>query len=92
MSRIGDTRSATIGFSARVGYTRVSTVAQTLDQQNEALTAAGVTKVFSDTLSGARDGWAEGRSTRGPCAHHSRARGIVTTSEIAGSVSCRRCR
>jgi DNA invertase Pin-like site-specific DNA recombinase len=34
---------------------RVSTVAQTLDQQNEALGAAGVTKTFSDTMSGARD-------------------------------------
>jgi len=33
----------------------VSTVAQTLDQQNAALTAAGVTKTFSDTMSGARD-------------------------------------
>ncbi|MGZ3382689.1 MAG: recombinase family protein [Isosphaeraceae bacterium] len=40
---------------ARVGYTRVSTVAQTLDQQNAALEAAGVTKTFSDTMSGARD-------------------------------------
>ena len=40
---------------ARVGYTRVSTVAQTLDQQNAALEAAGVTKMFSDTMSGARD-------------------------------------
>jgi DNA invertase Pin-like site-specific DNA recombinase len=39
----------------RVGYTRVSTVAQTLDQQNEALAGAGVTKTFSDTMSGARD-------------------------------------
>jgi DNA invertase Pin-like site-specific DNA recombinase len=39
----------------RVGYTRVSTVAQTLDQQNSALDAAGVTKVFSDVMSGARD-------------------------------------
>lgn len=39
----------------RIGYTRVSTVAQTLDQQNEALAAAGVTKVFSDAMSGARD-------------------------------------
>jgi DNA invertase Pin-like site-specific DNA recombinase len=38
-----------------VGYTRVSTVAQTLDQQNAALLAAGVTKTFSDTMSGARD-------------------------------------
>ncbi|WP_445164591.1 recombinase family protein [Mycobacterium sp. Dal123C01] len=40
---------------ARVGYVRVSTVAQTLDQQNAALAAAGVTKTFSDTMSGARD-------------------------------------
>src|SRR5271168_4133335 len=40
---------------ARVGYTRVSTVAQTLDQQNDALAAAGVTRTFSDTMSGARD-------------------------------------
>ncbi|WP_406817352.1 recombinase family protein [Mycobacterium sp. M23085] len=39
----------------RVGYTRVSTVSQTLDQQNEALEAAGATKTFSDTMSGARD-------------------------------------
>ena len=36
----------------RIGYTRVSTVAQTLDQQNEALTAANVTKTFSDIMSG----------------------------------------
>jgi DNA invertase Pin-like site-specific DNA recombinase len=33
---------------------RVSTVAQTLEQQNAAL-AAGVTKTFSDTMCGARD-------------------------------------
>ena len=39
----------------RVGYTRVSTVAQTLDQQNTALAASGVTKTFSDTMSGAKD-------------------------------------
>jgi DNA invertase Pin-like site-specific DNA recombinase len=39
----------------RIGYTRVSTVAQTLDQQTAALTAAGVTKTFSDVMSGARD-------------------------------------
>jgi DNA invertase Pin-like site-specific DNA recombinase len=43
------------GGGARVGYVRVSTVAQTLDQQNAALAAAGVTKTFSDTLSGACD-------------------------------------
>jgi hypothetical protein len=30
-------------------------VPQTLDQQNEALTAANVTKTFSDIMSGARD-------------------------------------
>jgi len=46
---------ATPGSGARVGYTRVSTVAQTLDQQNVALAAAGVTKTFSDTMSGAKD-------------------------------------
>jgi DNA invertase Pin-like site-specific DNA recombinase len=39
----------------RIGYVRVSTVAQTLDQQNEALEKAGVAKTFSDTMSGARD-------------------------------------
>ncbi|MGO4443086.1 recombinase family protein [Mycobacterium sp. 2YAF39] len=38
-----------------VGYTRVSTVTQTLDQQNQAVANAGVTKVFSDVMSGARD-------------------------------------
>jgi hypothetical protein len=31
------------GKGVRLGYTRVSTVAQTLDQQNAALAAAGVT-------------------------------------------------
>lgn len=39
----------------RIGYTRVSSVAQTLDQQNHALEVAGATKIFSDTMSGARD-------------------------------------
>jgi DNA invertase Pin-like site-specific DNA recombinase len=38
-----------------IGYTRYSTVAQTVDQQNSALGAADVTKVFSDVMSGARD-------------------------------------
>jgi len=43
------------GGGAHVGYVRVSTVAQTLDQQNAALEAAGVTKTFSDTMSGVCD-------------------------------------
>ena len=47
--------ATTPGGGARVGYVRVSTVAQTLEQQNAALEAAGVTKTFSDTLSGACD-------------------------------------
>lgn len=38
-----------------IGYTRVSTVSQTIDQQNAALTAAGVTRTFSDVMSGAHD-------------------------------------
>jgi DNA invertase Pin-like site-specific DNA recombinase len=46
-------RNRRIGI--RLGYTRVSTVAQTLEQQNAALEAAGVTKTFSDMMSGARD-------------------------------------
>ena len=37
----------------RTGYMRVSTVTQTLEQQ-QALEAAGVSKTFSDTMSGAR--------------------------------------
>jgi DNA invertase Pin-like site-specific DNA recombinase len=55
MSQARDTRSSGTGPSPRIGYTRVSTVSQTLDQQNAALKAAGVTKTFSDTMSGARD-------------------------------------
>lgn len=39
----------------RIGYVRVSTVAQTLDQQQHALDKVGVSKTFSDTISGARD-------------------------------------
>jgi hypothetical protein len=62
MSQVGDTRSTTTGSNARVGYTRVSTVLQTLDQQNAALEAAGVTKTFSDTMSGARQRPAQGRA------------------------------
>src|SRR6185436_14083934 len=39
----------------RFGYTRVSTIAQTLHQQHGALKAAGASKIYSDTMSGARD-------------------------------------
>jgi DNA invertase Pin-like site-specific DNA recombinase len=46
---------AYIRAGARIGYIRVSTAAQTLDQQNAALEAEGVAKIFSDTMSGARD-------------------------------------
>jgi DNA invertase Pin-like site-specific DNA recombinase len=53
MSHAPDVDGRTVG--QRIGYTRVSTVAQTLDQQNDALAKAGVSKTFSDTMSGARD-------------------------------------
>ena len=46
---------ASVNIVVRLGYTRVSTIAQTLDQQNAALEAAGVRKTFSDVMSGARD-------------------------------------
>ncbi len=55
MSQVADMRTTTTGSNARVGYTRVSTVSQTLDQQNAALEATGVIKTFSDAMSGARD-------------------------------------
>ena len=50
-----DSPAAPPGGGGHVGYVRVSTVAQTLDQQQAALAAAGVTKTFSDTMSGAKD-------------------------------------
>jgi DNA invertase Pin-like site-specific DNA recombinase len=53
MSHAADVNGHTVGL--RIGYTHVSTVAQTLDQQNDALAQAGVMKTFSDTMSGARD-------------------------------------
>jgi DNA invertase Pin-like site-specific DNA recombinase len=43
------------GRGQRIGYVRVSTVAQTLDQQHQALDKVGVAKTFSDIMSGARD-------------------------------------
>ena len=47
--------SASVTQDERIGYARISTVAQTLDRQNIALEAAGVTKTFSDIMSGALD-------------------------------------
>jgi DNA invertase Pin-like site-specific DNA recombinase len=41
--------------STVIGYARVSTVGQTLEQQTEALTAAGAGKLFHDVMSGTRD-------------------------------------
>lgn len=38
-----------------VGYARVSTQRQSLDQQHDALRAAGAVRVFEDKMSGARD-------------------------------------
>jgi len=46
---------ASAGWRGRIWYTRVSTVSQTLDQQNAAFQAAGVTKTFSDVMSGTGD-------------------------------------
>jgi DNA invertase Pin-like site-specific DNA recombinase len=37
-----------------IGYVRVSTSKQTTDQQRDALEAAGVTRIFEDTMSGAK--------------------------------------
>lgn len=42
-------------MSQTIGYARVSTTQQTLDQQLDALEQAGVERVFSDRMSGTRD-------------------------------------
>jgi DNA invertase Pin-like site-specific DNA recombinase len=55
VSQAQETNARRPARGARIGYTRVSTVSQTLDQQNAALAAAGVSKTFSDVMSGARD-------------------------------------
>ena len=50
-----NTVPASTTASTMIGYARVSTVDQTLEQQSEALTAAGAGKIFHDVMSGARD-------------------------------------
>jgi DNA invertase Pin-like site-specific DNA recombinase len=40
---------------AHLGYARVSTGHQTLDQQTDALTTAGCDRIFTDQISGTRD-------------------------------------
>ena len=47
--------SATISGVAVVGYARVSTDHQLLDQQRDALSAAGCERVFADQMSGVRE-------------------------------------
>lgn len=42
-------------MSKSLGYARVSTMHQTLDQQIDALRQAGVERIFEDKMSGARD-------------------------------------
>ena len=60
------TTTSPTSVSTVIGYARVSTISQTLEQQTEVLTAAGAGKVFHDVMSGARDdrpGFAECLST-----------------------------
>ena len=47
--------TASAPSSTIVGYARVSTLTQTLEQQTEQLTAAGAGRIFHDVMSGARD-------------------------------------
>ncbi|MDI3312954.1 MAG: recombinase family protein [Mycobacterium sp.] len=55
MSQAGEKRTGGTNLGIRIGYTRISTVSQTLEQQQAALDAAGVARTFSDIMSGARD-------------------------------------
>lgn len=53
MSETGTQQSAVIS-SLQIGYARISTLEQTLDLQKDALEKAGVSKIFTDTASGAK--------------------------------------
>lgn len=50
-----DTEPTSTSTGVLVGYARISTTQQSLDQQHDALTLAGVTRTFADTMSGARN-------------------------------------
>jgi DNA invertase Pin-like site-specific DNA recombinase len=59
---------------AHLGYARVSTAHQTLDQQLDALSAAGVERVFEDKMTGTREDRPGLRSLLASGSHHGHPR------------------